>query len=279
MANIQRAHDVARLKHTMTRFIGVPDATYDQEPIPLAFEHAGITTFNGHFVNLSTADIDSLTYLCPQAAAVIPLNIVNKRKLKMLLAFLHHQCLQAGSYQNIGGIDPALYDVHRVSVYNPNQDIVPWNAASNNTNVDEVAAWNKTVKPTRSDYKTFKDPANWTRYKESIVTTLDSHNLSHLIDSTHVPSNAKLDSLQQKWLYKTFQDCFLHANAKGIVTNHLTHKNTRHLRRDLCNHYDNSMTAQLRSQTLSSYLTATHLANLNWRGTQQNFILNWKEQA
>ena len=39
------------------------------------------------------------------------------------------------------------------------------------------------------------------------------------------------------------------------------------------------MTSQLRSQNLSSYLTSTRFANLNWCGTQQTFLLNWKEQA
>ena len=34
--------------------------------------------------------------------------------------------------------------------------------------------------------------------------TLEAQNLSHLIDGTHTPTNANLDTAQMKWLYKVF---------------------------------------------------------------------------
>ena len=219
--------DAQRLDYLVHTFLGVPAATFRQEPIPLALAAAGIITFNGNFVGISATDIDTLTYI-PHGtiAGHVPLGMVYKRQLKMLLAFLHHKCRIAGRYVNIAIATRLEFNNYRVGTYNPDQDIVPWNAVPPNNTTDELSSWNRTVKPSRNDYKPFKDATNWTRYKESVITTLDSHGLTHLIDPVHVSTNAKLDTAQQKWLYKTFQDCLQHANARAIVTNHLTLKNT-----------------------------------------------------
>ncbi|CAB9529668.1 hypothetical protein SEMRO_2577_G331790.1 [Seminavis robusta] len=47
----------------------------------------------------------------------------------------------------------------------------------------------------------------------------------------------------------------------------------------MCNYYKTSMTATIHSSKTSTYLTTANLSDGSWRGSQQNFILNFKEQG
>jgi hypothetical protein len=153
------------------------------------------------------------------------------------------------------------------------------NNNNNNAGETELATWKKSVRPNKADYKEFCDEALWVRSKEQFTTTLESHSLSHLIDEKHKPTDKDLDAAQRGWLYSVLQTIFKAPMAKTIVTRHLSDKDTRLIWKEICAHYDSSMTSVLRAQLLSSYLTSTRLHTLQWRGTQSNFILHWMEQA
>ena len=175
-------------------------------------------------------------------------------------------------------INKARYDAFRIGEYDPHEVIKPWNLKSTKPR-DNIDSCKKTIKPNKADFAHFKDDATWHRYKERITTTLDSQGLLHLIDDAYKPHDTELDNAQQKWLYKVLQDCLLASSAKNIVTSHLNDKDTRKVWKELCVHYDSSMTTAIRCQTTSTYLTSSRAHTANWRGTQQNYILHWAEQA
>jgi hypothetical protein len=103
--------------------------------------------------------------------------------------------------------------------------------------------------------------------------------LAHLIDDSFVVTDLDLDQAQRGWLYSVMQTAFKAPMAKTIVTKHLVDKDTRDIWKELCEYYDSSMTSVLRSQQISSYLTSTRLHNLQWKGSQTDFILHWVEQS
>ena len=87
--------------------------------------------------------------------------------------------------------------------------------------------WNRTIRPSPSDYKEFKDEAYWIRAKERFTTTIAAHGLSHLIDPKFTVTDPKLLAAQQTWLFKIFQDRMQASRAKSIVSSHLGDKDTR----------------------------------------------------
>ena len=120
------------------------------------------------------------------------------------------------------------------------------------------------MKPSRSDYKEFRDDAMWSRSKERIVTTLHAHGLHHLVEEGFVSTNPVLDAAQMPWIYKIFQDIIQAPTVKNIVTKHLTTKDTRACWKEICEHFDNSMTTEIKCSSISSYLTSSRLEQLNW---------------
>ena len=89
---------------------------------------------------------------------------------------------------------------------------------------DELSNWKNIVKPSRSDYKEFRDETTWPRHREHIMTTLHAHDLQHVILEGHIVTNKPLDKAQSQWLYKIFQDTMQALTANAIVTKHLITK-------------------------------------------------------
>ena len=48
---------------------------------------------------------------------------------------------------------------------------------------------------------------------------------------------------------------------------------------ELCQVQNSSMNTEFKTQQLSTYLTSTRLKDRSWKGSQENFILHFKEQV
>ncbi len=134
------------------------------------------------------------------------------------------------------------------------------------------------MKPSANAFKDFKEEALWSKAKQRTINTLESQGLLHMIQPKYVVINQELDTAQKSWLYKVFEDTFLHGNAKTIIAAHATDKDTRAMWKEFEEYYDFSMAAQIRSQKHSSYITSTRLDKDSWRGTISSYLLHFKEQ-
>ena len=235
------AEDTAKLKHACVHLLGINSTTYDVDPLTKALKKDGVLTFSD-FVSLSEQDIMSLS----DVNSGDPLPLATRRKLVIVLAFYQvHSCQSRGPI-NIKGVTKDKYDAFRIGAYNSNEPILPWNVAKPGPPDNlELASWRKNLKPSKSDFKEFRNEALWQRYKERTITTLEACGLAHTIDSKHVSLNPDLDSAQVKWVYKVFQDTMTAPTAKTIVTKHITTMDARTAWKEICEFYDNSMTAQI----------------------------------
>ena len=273
-------NDVIRLERSLKKFFRIDDADYASNPVHLALEDAGVTKFEDEFLVMTDAQLDGLEYLDPTTGDRTKLPLGFRNKLRCLKAFYHMACLTANKSIEISGLDVAMFDQYRTTMYDPEAPIKPWNSMTTDTSgQDAMDRWQRTVKPSKNDYKEFRDETTWIRAKEKFVTTLESQNLQHLVEEHHVVTNGPLDTAQKKWLYKVLQDIMQAPIAKSIVTKHLEHKDTRAIWKEICEHYDKSMSQSLCSQQLSTYLTSTRLHNINWNGKQSNFLMHWKSVA
>ena len=275
--------DEDRLKCVVVTLLGVPDADYGTSNIKKALDAAGVRRFNAHFITLSEQDLNEL-YIpgtgrnAVQNATI--LDVVTRRLLKTVLAIYHSISVANVAPCEICKVTKDMFDDFRISDYDPNESIVQWSTTvkKNNQGSKELEAWQKNVKPVKSDYKDFRDEANWTRYKEKFCTTLESHGLEHMIDPAYVPNDDALDYAQTCWLYKVFQDVMIAPMAKTIVNDNSSTKDVRLIWKQICEAYDNSIASEIKSQTLAGFLTQTRLSAINWRGTKVGFISYWQEQ-
>ena len=269
----------AKLKYVLVTFLGVDDSTYVDNPITKALFRDGI---NGYDDLLAASEKDIEGLMVPGASDTdppSPLSSAYKRKLHCAIAFHHHASRVAKGAINVMTSTKAQYDIFRTSLYDSSKSVVPWNVGlSASTNADLIL-WKKTVRPSKSDFKEFRDERNWSRSKEHILTTLESMGLQHLVDSTFVITDPDLDDAQMKWFYSILLNIMISPLARTIVLKHKTTMNTRDIWKDLQDAFDNSMASELRCQTLSTYLTSTRYVTANWRGTLQNWLLHYKEQV
>ncbi len=272
------AEDKGLLKTILRNLLDLPgdDLGYEATRIAKALQYHGIEGWNTDFIGLSEQDLSGLTFLNNNQEEV-SLGVVPIRKLISLLAFFHSTSRTKRRPPNMASVTKDMFDTYRTSLYDPTKPIIPWNVGDPSSS--EVQSWKKNVKPSKSDFKEFRDENYWTKTKELFICTLDSQGLSHLIDPNYTPLDGELDKLQREWLYNVFQLKMLAPMAKTIVTNHLQDKDTRVIWREITTHYNTSMSAELRSQTISTYLTSNRLHQSNWRGTQAAYLLHWREQA
>jgi hypothetical protein len=81
-----------------------------------------------------------------------------------------------------------------VPEYDPNSQVVPWTVKLPGA-VDPVSNWRKTVRPSASDYKPFRDEAYWIRYNERFVSTINPMDSNISSTLTLRRQDAALDQL------------------------------------------------------------------------------------
>ena len=273
---VSQATDVANLKHIGVEWIGEAEPTWSDSDTYRALQGAGVITASD-LLSLTEQDLQGL--IVPGTAAndpSYPLALIKKRKLIIALALYHESSRAAGKPLCITGATRANFDHYRTSQYDPSRKITPWMTVIEDEN---LSTWRKNVKPSSRDFKEHRDDAYWQRNKERFEVTIKSQGLQHLIEEGYVAANPDLDRMQQDWLYKVFQDTMLTPAAKTIVTKHNKDQNTREIWKELCEYYETSVDSTIRANKISTWLTSARLHNVNWKGTQSNFILHWQEQS
>ena len=216
------------------------------------------------------------------------LNLVTKRKLTILLAFFHDSSRTIGRALDITTTTAAAFESYRVDMYDPNKSITHWNLETpeeiqsrekaEKKKETDVANWRKMQKPTKSDYKVFKSGQDWNRAHDDFLIAITAHNLEHLIDPTHVPTNPELDRLQQDWLYNILKATFVAPFARGIVKKNKTHKNTRDIWSQVCEHYNSSMVTDINVNKIGAFLNTARMHLINFNGTKEEQLMHWSEQ-
>ena len=229
--------DSARLKYCGVTFWGVPDQNYADQDIPKALQAAGIVGFNSDFIGLAEVDIDAL---------IVPADPVNNepakkprimdyRRLKALLAYFHDRSRKIkNGHISIASATKANFEAYLTGSHRPDQPIIPHNVPLPDQDDEALNNWRKHVKPNEKAFKPFKDEATWMRTKDQIKITLNSQNLSHVIDESHTVTNPRLDTAQQEWFYKVLDDIMITPRARTVVMNNKDTRDCRDIWKQLC---------------------------------------------
>ena len=244
--------DIDRMKYVHTELVSVPIATYDASTMKTLFDAQGIRGFAADFLSLSPEDV------------MHPPNITatEKRKLICVLSYYHSGSRVANGPIAVMTTTKQMFDEYRASLCDPTKPVIPWKTPIADPELDK---WKRNVKPNGRDFPILKDEASYPRWKEKLFTTLDVQDLRDLITAGHVPLNPEAHAVQKKWLHKVFQDIMVAPAAKAIVTKNLTQTDTAVIWAEITAHCDNSMTAELQSQKISTHCTSVRFKSLNWR--------------
>ena len=256
----------------LTTFCGLdPDPTnYVRDPILQGLYNAGFRTFQD-IATFQPSEIANLTDI--RGDPITPFVL---RCIHISIALYHDVCRYRGKPTVLWTISRAAFDKYRSEVFIQHEPIIPWNNEKHDRALTE---WKKVTKPSRTDYKEFRNEATWIRYFERLDQTLESHGLSHLIDPNYKVRNKTLHAEQNKWLYKTFSDCFRTPYTEKIVNRHQRDKDCCKIYTEIKDYLSKAMTTQLNASNLATFLTSDRLASGNHRGTQKSYIIGWYEKA
>ena len=151
--------DQNRLQFMAVMFLEQDPSTWNTSDLRLTLHHAGITRFNQDFLRLSVQNIEELVVPRPGRRPDEKLPRITYPRLTIVLSFYHFTCRKYGSGVNIMSISKGQCDRYRTQMCDANKHVVPWR--STHPTDDAVSVWRKHTKPSKSDYKIFKDASLW----------------------------------------------------------------------------------------------------------------------
>jgi len=190
-----------------------------------------------------------------------------------------------------------LFDHFCISVYRHDEKIIPWQVELP-SQVNATASFLKSIKPSLKEYKVLRDDKIWLTFKETLETTIMSHNLLTMIMPPfetdpdtgefvpdpvtgqlipYMPDDPGLDEMQRTWFFKVLVDICKTSAKRKIVNQNRESMDTRMVWHELCKHYQHSMSSKMRSQELLRYVHSSRLIDSNHRGTHQSWITGFTE--
>ena len=251
-------------------------------PVIAALRANGISTLS-LFLSLSDAQLANFTGFADQNAKDSnnrsPLLLSYIVQIRQCIAFYHHRSrIAKGPCNPVNTKDE--FAEYVMTLYSGNATITPWYIplppSQMTAEQAELQQWSRQVKLNKNDFIDFKSSEYWQTTKESWATTAKAQGLGHILDSTFVPSNLELDQQQNFYVYSIMKDKMKEPTARTIVTSYVTTRNARECWEALVDQFDTDVSAEIKSQTLSTFLTADRsLSNGTWNGTDREYILKW----
>jgi uncharacterized protein YeaO (DUF488 family) len=184
--------------------------------------------------------------------------MAGKMILRAILAYFHDKSAANGGPISILGASKSDFTEFRATRYDrTNKAIRPWGVMS--TTDEALQEWNKKVRPSAKDYKSFRDPGQWLEYKDSFMVTLESHGLAHLVDDRYVVGNVAVHKREQEFLYKVLKDNFTHHESKTIIKAHRKDKDILQIWKKICTTCEKSISTSMMADRLLGYLTGVNL--------------------
>ncbi len=99
-----------------------------------------------------------------------------------------------------------------------------------------------------------------------------------MIDPSFVPMNPILYKQQKKWVYNVLRGCLVLSTAKSILIKYKDTFDILKFWKEFVDQYMSSMMTDTYSRQLAMYLMSSQYHTSNWRGSQESWLLHYKEQ-
>jgi hypothetical protein len=166
-------NDEAAMAYCLIDILGIPTADTGSHEILRALIHSGISKFYDEFAVLGTDDIMNLPVpsyghynaVPGIAAPTVPphgdkkIGLLHGRLLCALLAYYHHACVVQKQLVDVMDLTKEGFDIFRMSLYSPQDPIVPFGKILLKSTNNDLSAWQKSVKMDAKAYKEYRDEA------------------------------------------------------------------------------------------------------------------------
>jgi hypothetical protein len=272
--------------------LGIPDASH---PLRVALDRDDVTSLIT-LLSLSSSDIENLSYLPEQVDGdPIPrltnVNASHRGFIRQFQAWIVFLGVRSGggtlTLEEYENLSPDAFDDFRISnATTSTQGTLPTvgSGASPRPAVSTATYtahdFKKSIRSDTNAYPVLKDDKHWNNWNRSVISQARAHDVSDVFDRTYVPSTidgATLFKEKQSFVYSMFNRCVQTDSGKSIVRDHEENYDAQAVYRKLEHHAKMSTKAQLAKDTLMTDLTTSKLDS-SWRGTNEGFILMWKEK-
>jgi len=267
--------DCDRLLTVFVNVCGVPSVHVERHPMTLALKNGGIVHFHIAFIHMTSADIDSLQHL--KSGTLVPLELNFKMILRVLLAFYHHESHKRRGGINILDSTAEQFKNFRNTEYNPTKEIIPWGLALSKN--EGLSNWNKMVKPSARNFKTFREANNWVDFKDGFMITLEAQNLTHLVNPSYTIIDPDLHKAQTKVFVQGDERCTTPSQGQVNCQVLLEDQDTCVIWQKICKTCDESISTSTNGDAILGWLTGTRLNTSNWTWTQGEHITFYADKV
>ena len=147
---------------------------------------------------------------------------------------------------------------------------------------DLVREFKKSIKRDDTSYPVFKEQKNWNSWNREMTARARVHDLLDVLTPSFVPDHTvpfavELFAQKQAFLYNAFLKTIQTDSGRALVRQFEEYHDAQAIYAGLVKFASESTAAVLERDRLIEYVTITKLG-LDWRGTNVQFILHWKEQ-
>jgi Reverse transcriptase (RNA-dependent DNA polymerase) len=245
-------------------------------------------------LRLSFDDIDELEYYAPGSRKASPILKGHRIRLKSFL--LWSQKLFTEN-ENIALSDEQwrsyTHDTFKVFCRTPDVTVsapvtmgnapvrrIGDESRPSSTGSTAVANFKKGIKLDHTVYPLLKEQKHWNNWNRSVIAQGRAHDIGDIFNPEFVPASEEEKQLfdaKQSFAYSMLNRAVMTDVGKSIVREHEHDYDAQAVYSKLLKHAKLSTTAELSCDQLLGYLTTAKLDS-RWRGTNEGFILHWKDQ-
>ena len=260
--------NVRRLKNTMelygvTKNFAAGDEVYDE------LHNAGVETFHD-FITLSKEDITSLSLT----------KLMTSRRLIQIQAFYHFASLTKRQDVAIDVMkSDMLFKEFLISEYDPNSDVVPWKVAIQREEKARIKEAKKSIeKPNPDKFPKLRDEKMYPKWLKDTRQQFQLHDMEYTIDRTVTKPSILLFETMKKVATRILLTQVVLEKGKVAMEPHITANDSIAMYETLVATLRECMSSKLYASKISNFLTGVRFGNINWRGTQEGFLLNYQTQ-
>jgi hypothetical protein len=147
------------------------------------------------------------------------------------------------------------------------------------SSTDLVALFMKSIKQEPKDSPVIKSLNQWNSVKCVVNATATIQSIAEVLNHTYIPSaeDKPLFDLKNSYWYKVLIDIIQESSRRAIV-NAGPVGDGQTVWTNIVTEAENSTTARISSQSLTTYLTTSKIQDGSWRGTDTAYLNYWNEQ-
>ena len=145
-----------------------------------------------------------------------------------------------------------------------------------------VEQFKRGIKRDPSLFPALKDECNKDNWHRQMMNQARAQDVHDVLDHTYTPSTADDTALfqeKQKFVYAVLDKTVKTDRGRAIVREHEQDFDAQKVYKKLADYHLTSTKAKIESAELLSYITSACIGDGTWKGTTENFILNWQEQV